>query len=74
MVNLLKFTLTHDLQVLVNWFKANKLSLNVSKTVLIQFWLKDSNFTVTVEGITLKAESSMRFLGVHVDNSPVLPV
>ena len=38
----LKYTLEHNLNFMSEWFKANKLSLNLSKTVGVKFW--DNNF------------------------------
>ena len=35
---LLHFTMEHDSHILSEWFKVNQLSLNISKTVLMQFW------------------------------------
>ena len=34
----LKFSMEHDMMLLMDWFKANQLSLNVNKTVLLKFW------------------------------------
>ena len=38
----LQYTLEHDLQMMTNWFSANKFSLNIGKTVAMKFWNKDS--------------------------------
>ena len=37
-VNFLRCTLEHDMSLLIDWYKVNQLSLNISKTVLIKFW------------------------------------
>ena len=37
-VNFLRYTLEHDMSLLIDWYKVNQLSLNISKTVLIKFW------------------------------------
>ena len=34
----LEFSMMHDLKLLDEWIKANQLSLNLSKTVLMNFW------------------------------------
>ena len=39
----LKYTLDHDLNLMIEWFKANKLSLNLNKTVGIKFWDNKNN-------------------------------
>ena len=37
---LLYFAMIHDLEIMIGWLKANQLSLNLSKSVLIYFWEK----------------------------------
>ena len=34
----LKYTMEHDMILLSDWYKANQLSLNIDKTVLLKFW------------------------------------
>ena len=34
-LNFLKYTLEHDLSLMMNWFKANTLSLNLAKTEIL---------------------------------------
>ena len=34
-IKFLKYTLQHDMELLIQWFKANQLSLNMSKTTLV---------------------------------------
>ena len=41
--NFLRCTLEHDMLALVDWYKANQLSLNINKTVLIKFWPNNDN-------------------------------
>ena len=62
----LKYTLEHDLHLMMDWFKANKLSLNLNKTVAMKFWSNDNNFTIEAEGIKLPLVGSTKFLGVYV--------
>ena len=64
----LRFTLDHDLCVLVDWFKANKLSLNFSKTVAMHFWNKDSKLQLRIDNYEIPIVNSTKFLGVHIDN------
>ena len=64
----LKYTLQHDMELLIQWFKANQLSLNMSKTTLIQFWPDKKNFTIEVNSEPIKEAETTKFLGVIVDN------
>ena len=49
----LKFMLTQDMESLSDWFRANKLSLNMTKTVPMYFGHKNENFTITLDEITV---------------------
>ena len=40
----------HDLMLMNKWFKANQLSLNMSKSVIIKFWNKGEDFSVKMDG------------------------
>ena len=48
-VKFLKYTLEHDLNLMIDWFKANKLSLNLGKTVGIKFWDTTKSFSLHVK-------------------------
>ena len=37
-INYLEFVLKHDMGLLLDWFRANKLTLNLNKTVMMQYW------------------------------------
>ena len=51
--NFVQYSIVHDLDTLMNWFKANQLSLNLSKTVVLNFWEhKDGGF-ITIDGTEL---------------------
>ena len=50
--------------MLTEWFKSNKLSLNLDKMVAMKFW----NFDIIVDGIKIPLVAHMKFLGVHLDN------
>ena len=45
----LELFLTHDMEVLSEWFIANKLSLNMTKTVLMYFGKKDENLNISLD-------------------------
>ena len=46
----------------------NKLSLNLSKTVIMNFWSSNTNFSITVDGSPIPVVSHTKFLGVHLDS------
>ena len=50
LVSFLQCMLEHDLQHMVDWFSANKLSLNLNKTVAMKFWNNDTNLELKVNG------------------------
>ena len=52
-----------DLQLLQSWFNANKLSLNVEKTVAMKFWDDKEDFHVSVNGWKIPLVRSTKFLG-----------
>ena len=64
----LKYTLEHDMALLSEWYKANKLSLNVHKTVLLKFWPEGKSFDINIEGVPLVNEHHVKFLGVWLDD------
>ena len=39
----LEYAASHDLNLMMDLFRANKLSLNIAKTVAIHFWPTDNN-------------------------------
>ena len=65
----LKYALEHDMVLLSDWYKANKLSLNVHKTVLIKFWPKNKEFTIDIDGVKVTNSAVTKFLGVWVDEN-----
>ena len=54
--------------LLSDWYKANKLSLNIHKTVLLKFWPVGKSFDINIEGIPLINEHHVKFLGVWLDD------
>ena len=65
--NFLKFSIIHDLELLMDWFDANQLSLNPLKMVIINFWDDGKSDGVCVCGITIPVVKNTKFLGVHLD-------
>ena len=67
-VHFLKYSFEHDMSILTDWYWANRLSLNVNKTVLVKFWLDRKPFTIKVGEITLVNTKSTKFLAVTIDD------
>ena len=42
--------------------------LNLSKTVAMKFWSKDTKFDITVDRLEIPVVTNTKFLGVHLDN------
>ena len=51
----------------MDWYKANKLSLNVDKTVLLRFW-PSTDFRINVGKTTMSNTHCTRYLGVLIDD------
>ena len=63
-----------DLVHLVDWFRANKLSLNASKSdyILIKHNRQNSNgYEIRIDGITIDKKTCCKFLGIHIDDKLV---
>ena len=60
----------NDLNHMINWFSANKLSLNLSKMVAIKFQSnnEDRNFQLRIKGQIVPIVPNTKFLGVYIDN------
>ena len=65
--NFLKFSIVHDLELLMDWFDVNQHSLNLLKMVIINFWDDGKSDGVCVHGITIPVVENTKFLGVHLD-------
>ena len=65
----LQYMMEHDLCLMQSWFSANKLSLNISKTVAIKFWHNSSNFRVSINNKIVPTVDSTKFLGLHTDST-----
>ena len=67
----LKWCVETDLAKLVDWFRANKLTLNVSKTVMMLFRATDCKNVseyIEVDNMKLYESECTKFLGVWIDN------
>ena len=69
-LNYLKYCIEHDLSILQDWFNANKLTLNIGKTVVMLFnpENKDQKLQIEISSILLPIVSSTKFLGTWIDN------
>ena len=63
----LKFTITHNMEILLDWFNANQLLLNMNKPALICFWPKEKHFNISVNNMEVTRVSSTKFLGVYLN-------
>ena len=67
----LKKHLNLDLRKLCNWLKANKISLNCSKTELILFRHPNKHINydlkIKIGGKRLQQSKSVKYLGIHLD-------
>ena len=62
--------MNHELTILVEWLKANKLSLNGSKTELIIFhsqYKRIPNISIKINSFKLVIKSYVNYLGILID-------
>ena len=68
-LNFLRWSITNDLEILIDWFKANHLSLNDNKTVGMLFGKNPSSVNkLPVGKLGIRFVDTTKFLGVHLDN------
>ena len=71
--NELKIGIIEDLALISNWFKANKLALNESKTKYIIFHKRSNkppdNFQIMINGVELERVNNTKFLGVLIQEN-----
>ena len=70
----LETVLNKDLHIISNWFKLNKLSLNVAKTNCMilknkYFPSASINFNISIDNNQLSQVKTTKFLGVLIDDS-----
>ena len=64
-------TMNRELNVVVDWYRANKLSLNETKTNLMLFTNSSNpvvNIEIIINNIEVKNLPHTKFLGIHIDN------
>ena len=68
----LKFCLETDMVTIRDWFRANKLTLNIEKTIILWFKNKNPNNqileTVDIDGLQLECATFAKFLGLWIDS------
>ena len=67
----LTFCIEHDLDLIQDWFSANKLTLNVDKTVCMVFSpkpIEKDKLDIRLSGTTLPVVSCSKFLGLWIDS------
>ena len=67
----LKFMIETDLENISDWFRANKLTLNVAKTNCLVFGKKSPELTtaLSINGEQMHVTNTTKFLGVWIDNN-----
>ena len=65
----LQYAITHVMGLLMDWFDADKLSLNLNKTVMIQFWPSKTKLGIKVGDVEIPLVNSAKFLGVIMDEN-----
>ena len=69
----LKWMIEEDLQNMIDWFKANLLTINISKTECILFNYQkkqtSTSFELDLNNIRLKNSEGTKFLGLWLDNT-----
>ena len=71
-IRLLKCEINHDLETISDWFKANKLTLNLDKTVCMVFPPRKSNvnnINIKILEHEIPIYSHTKFLGLWLDSS-----
>ena len=67
----LKWCIEEDLKTISDWFKANKLTLNLEKTEYIFFCARPIKVkpTLEIDNVTLRPVESVKFLGLWLDQN-----
>ena len=70
-LRVLRCCIENDLNIVMDWFRANSLTLNVQKTNLLLFLPKSGKqpkFEINIDHVTVKPVRETKFLGVILDN------
>ena len=66
--NYIRWCIEYDLEILTDWFKANKLTLNLNKTVAMNFGKSRNNRPLQISGQTIPWVEKTKFLGLWLDS------
>ena len=69
-IRFLEWSINEDLKLIADWFKANKLTLNLNKTVCIFFSSKTKTATkieIKVDDVVIPQVNHTNFLGIYID-------
>ena len=66
----LQYAVSHNMSLLMDWFVANKLTLNLAKTLAMEFWpVKDNNNPkIKIMDVEIPLVHVTKFLGVYLDD------
>ena len=66
----LQYAVNHDMSLLMDWFIANKLTLNLAKTLAMEFWpVNDNNNSkIKIMDVEIPLVLVTKFLGVYLDD------
>ena len=64
-----RWCLESDLKTVVDWFKANTLTLNLDKSAILNFNPKPLNLNLEIDNTKLPDVTHIKFLGVWLDNT-----
>ena len=65
----LEYMLNRDLEISFDWFRANQLSINLDKTVMMQFWSKHDKIKIRAMNNPIPNVRNTKFLGVFIDDT-----
>ena len=65
----LEFMMCHNLAILLDWFKVNQLSINLNKTVMMNFWPTNGGIRVKSGEFAIPIVSHFKFPGVFIDEN-----
>ena len=69
-ISYIRFCLEHDLEILQDWFLANKLTLNIGKSVCILFGKhRDEKLDIKLGSEKIPQVTSTKFLGLWIDQA-----
>ena len=64
----LQYTMEHDMVLLTDWYRVNKLSLYMNKTVPLKFWSDKEPFKLNVNGVEICNTTKTKILGVTLND------